>query len=278
VPHAASNGVIPTLLELFKPLGGELVHLPSYEQMLHRLVSARDQFNAFANPHVTSNKVVVVAGKKHDRGAWQGIANTTISKWVSALERNEFNTFKQLGSYQSCKNQLIEQLKSVQTSVGPISGPMNRQAIIAFGRDISDTLLIHLLRRRSAKGQQPRQPPLTLAELDYNDGGGADPKKAWFHRSLQLIESDIKKRPLPGWLSSGPWSNTSLRNLGRLCNLLRQLHVDSNDAHHGATSAGLGETLFTPDDVNRILIQPLDELFCKDTTRMPRDRQQRVLV
>ena len=166
---------------------------------------------------------------------------------------------------------------------------MNRQAAIGYARDISDTLLIHLLRRREAGGSDsPQDPPPTPHQLDCVDRP-KDPdesQRSWFYRKLAIVEKD-RGRPVKDWLCRGPWSNSLIDqpsrpgHLTRLLNLIRKLHWTSNTFHHAATSVGPGdvELKITPDDVQRMLIEPLDELFCRDEDELrPAAQRSRILL
>lgn len=291
--HEGQNNLLAQLVHLFGTIAYDLSKLPSYESIRQALESAHAEFRNWSDPSVTSARQVSINGVDKDRGAWQAGLTVMIKTWLAALEKNEYLTFKMNGSYGTCKVQLMDVLKEFRNSFGEAGGHMDRKAMFAKARDISDLLLIHLLRRRQAKGQPPPQPPKTLNELL-----GASSRDPWFYKCLKLVEADAQQQPPPTWLKPpSPWANAAGVGAGasagvvkkshliRLCNALKHLHEVANDAHHGATAHASFTASYS--DVQTRLIDPLHEIFREDRGRKndpawdPRgvhDRKTRILM
>ena len=178
------------------------------------------------------------------------------------------------GSFQLCKDNLIHELKEVQKAIGEAGGPMNRGVAIGHARSIAETLLIHILRRRHANGSRvdPTRPP-TTRELGCVDGLDQDGKRSWFYRKRDEVRQDIASRK--SWLQCAPWKD-KYDHLTRLLNCLEKIRRDSNKFHHPATSdEDLQEA--TADDVQQMLIEPLNEVFCASDLRQE-GKRSRILV
>jgi hypothetical protein len=262
-----TSTLLTKLSDLFAPLkamggieAGEVHEFPGYEQVLRALDDAYKEFRTQVDPNVTSDKHVVTGGDHIDRGAWQIASNSRIYSWIQILQKDEFVTFR--SGFDECKKELIRELEKLKVSIGTVDGAMQRKAAMALGRDIAETLCIHLLRRRYANGARPPPRPVTLATLgaEYVNG------KAWFHKRMTEINNDAQ------W--GARWVTHSLfplqTSLSRLCRAIDDLYKMGKPFHHANAREA------KPSDVDALL-DVLHELFRKDDEREPA-RQSRILT
>lgn len=204
------------------------------------------------------------------RGQFQTTTNTKIQGWIEALERGDFDTFN--SGYGCCRDRLVQVLKEIRGNVGNAGGAMDRNSMMAKARDVSETLLIHLLRRRRAQGNRPPPTPLSLEQLEAKS-------LDWYKLRKDEVLVDVNAQPPPRWLARGTTYFAAVQSDGshiqRLCRMIVRLHELATKYHHQvsheADKASIGE-------VNRELIEPLEELFRKDDSRSVRARRERILM
>lgn len=235
----------------------------------------REQFRNWTNPDMTSQQHVRVAPGPLglvDRTTWQNECSIELNKVINNIEAREFDTFK--NGYDGCRLKVAEHVKQIRKHVGPSEGSMSRRQMLAQGRDLAEALLVHLLRRRYSEGHLPcREWTRTELNAEYVRD------KGWFHPRRKEVEQDLKKTPLPPWLSksNSPWhvdpqDRIESSNISRCLRMIEELYSIGSKWKHD-TNKDLEPTHQEAD----VYLQKLRELFSRDDSR-PRGKKERILV
>ena len=204
-----------------------------------------------------------------DRTTWQNECSIELLKVINKIEAKEFDTFK--NGYDGCRLKVAEHVKQIRKHVGTSEGSMSRRQMLAQGRDLAEALLVHLLRRRFSDGHSPGR-EWTRAEL----GAESFP---WFHQRRKEVEQDLRKTPLPPWLSksNSPWQvdpqdGIESSNISRCLRMIEELYKIGSEWKHDRNQA----LEPTHQQANEYL-QKQQELFFMDDSR-PKGKKQRILV